>query len=254
MTKPKLTVVTVVKNDPEGLRATLASGAESRLIDKWLIIDGSDCPLAVEAVVADFDSLPISLHSEPDHGPYHAMNQALTLSESEEFLWFMNAGDLFASSAAVEKIISFLTDDQVWLFGRTLVRTTSGLEKVIENRKFSPLRYSYGMSSAYHQSMIVKSAAMTAVGGFDTKYRISADYKATILLGRLAQPLVLDDILSIYYGGGISDRNIKLNIAEQSLIRKEILDSKFSGLVVDPLYDGYRRLRLFCRNIISRFK
>jgi putative colanic acid biosynthesis glycosyltransferase len=91
-----LTVVTVVFNDPAGLRKTLAS-VQPHLgtIEHW-IIDGSTTN-GVRRLVAEEAHPGVHLLSEPDHGLYDAMNKGLERATGD-YVLFLNAGDVFVPS------------------------------------------------------------------------------------------------------------------------------------------------------------
>lgn len=94
-TAPLLTVVTVVFNDPEGLRQTLASvRPHLGAVEHW-VIDGSTTDGVRQVVRVDADDR-VKLLSEPDHGLYDAMNKGLDRATGD-YVLFLNAGDVLHS-------------------------------------------------------------------------------------------------------------------------------------------------------------
>lgn len=248
----QLVVVTVVKDDPEGLLLTLASAGQSNFIDRWLIIDGS------ERIDPEIRSQALSLHPKieyvqsVDDGPYSAMNNGLKQCSVFDYVWFMNAGDEFASLSSIRQVKKCcLKQDLLWLTGPTIVQWSNYRSKLFSPTKFSAPRYAFGQFPAYHQSIVASSQFLNKQGGFDERYHISADYKATLQLALAGPPAILTTPLSIYKAGGISDQRIDINIRQQSEIRKELMSPKFPESMLHHAYDIYRKLRLVARQMHS---
>ncbi|QIK65372.1 glycosyltransferase [Nocardioides sp. HDW12B] len=90
---PLLTVVTVVFNDPVGLRRTLASVRPHLDLAEHWVIDGSTTDDVRQVVAAEADPR-VHLLSEPDDGLYDAMNKGLDRATGD-FVMFLNAGDVY---------------------------------------------------------------------------------------------------------------------------------------------------------------
>ncbi|MDE6317299.1 MAG: glycosyltransferase [Muribaculaceae bacterium] len=101
--KPKVTVVTVVRNAEAALRAT----AESVLAQtygnvEYVIIDGASTDGTADFVRSLGDKVDIFI-SEPDKGIYDAMNKGIRLATGE-WVIFMNAGDKFYAPDTIAEI------------------------------------------------------------------------------------------------------------------------------------------------------
>ncbi len=74
---PKVTVVTVVLNDPEGLKQTFKSIGEQTYENlEYIVIDGGSRAETLEVIHENLDKIDIWL-SEPDRGIYDAMNKGI---------------------------------------------------------------------------------------------------------------------------------------------------------------------------------
>lgn len=88
-----LSIITVVRNDFNGIKKTYES-----IIDllnngaKWIVIDGGD-DKDTRLWFANKIKNNIKYKRENDTGIYDAMNKGLTLSDKNDFLWFLNSGD-----------------------------------------------------------------------------------------------------------------------------------------------------------------
>jgi hypothetical protein len=61
------------------------------------------------------------------------------------------------------------------------------------------------------------------IGGFDTSYRIAADYAAFLRLSQLADPLIVDYVIAEFFEGGVSSVNWQESFREFHRARRSIL-------------------------------
>ena len=92
----KISVITVCYNDAENLRKTLASIASqtARRDIEHIVIDGGSKDET--KILLEGNKEIDKWISEADKGLYDAMNKGIAMA-SGEYLWFMNAGDVFYS-------------------------------------------------------------------------------------------------------------------------------------------------------------
>jgi len=107
--KPRVSVITVVRNDATGLDRTIHSvRQQGSTLYEHIVIDGASTdgtPAALASLRPQIDVLV----SEPDDGIYSAMNKGLCHA-SCEWVLFLNAGDRFASTDAIARIIAAMHD------------------------------------------------------------------------------------------------------------------------------------------------
>src|SRR6476620_5455749 len=98
MSSPLFSIVTISLENLDGLRATVASVKSQSCRDlEHIVIDGGSSDGSAEWLAANFEQIWVS---EPDAGCYPAMNKGAQMS-SGEYLWFMNAGDVFGDAAVL---------------------------------------------------------------------------------------------------------------------------------------------------------
>jgi glycosyltransferase AglI len=106
---PAISIIIPVFQNPEGLRSTLGSFAESHFdhADEIIVVnDGAD-PLS-EAIISSFKSLPLRLLNVPESkGSYHARNSGLHIA-TNEFVLFADAGLIFPEET-VDQIKALLS-------------------------------------------------------------------------------------------------------------------------------------------------
>lgn len=101
---PLVTLITVVRNDSEGLRRTLDSVAAQTFRDfQFVMVDGVSTDGTID-LIRQAPRVDTWI-SEPDEGIYHAMNKGVALADGE-WLLFMNAGDEFADTDALSAAVS----------------------------------------------------------------------------------------------------------------------------------------------------
>ncbi len=141
--------------------------------------------------------------SEPDCGIYDAMNKGLAMA-SAEWVVFLGADDRLAEGAfaAVEKRAADAGGADI-VCGATHV-FGQGADFVELPRSFRaasiPKR-----APARHQSIYVRRQALLAIGGFDTRWPIAADYDAYLRLCEVgAEEALSVAVLSEFRLGGVS--------------------------------------------------
>lgn len=150
----KLTVITVVLNDPEGLELTLASLEAQTWIDwECVVVDGGSKDRTLAVLQAHAETVCRSV-SEPDLGIYHAMNKGLDLAATE-WLLFMNAGDEFSGPEALSVAMSHTRDEVDIVYSDWLYREDGALARASHERM-----------NVRHQSVIYRKALHVLYGNY----------------------------------------------------------------------------------------
>lgn len=203
---PWLTIVTVVKDDPDGLERTLHSllGADLAHIEH-LIIDSSANLAHVPARVAAL-GLPSRVVWTKPEGVYAAMNSGMA-EATGEFIHYLNAGDELASPGILPRLRLLLQDtNATWLDGAVEIVGAFGDVVVTPPWDYEQERtwaFSRGRFPA-HQGTVVRTDALRSIGGFDTSFTVVADYAAFLHLTRVSAPLRFDGAIARFHEGGIS--------------------------------------------------
>lgn len=112
----KLSIITINRNNAEGLRKTLASiAAQTYRNIEHIIIDGASTDGSVD-VIRDYESanrssahpLTITWISEPDGGIYEAINKGIRKATGE-YVQILNSGDILAADDVTARMIAALT-------------------------------------------------------------------------------------------------------------------------------------------------
>lgn len=233
MTAAWLTVVTVVKDDPDGLARTVASLASNDLAGvEHVVVDGSAAPVPASALAA---TAAACVRQEP-RGVYAAMNAGLEAARGA-FAWFLNAGDEVAADDVLARLRAPLRD-ATWAHAPVVVIGRDGRTVQTPPWSYAAERKRHFARGRFpaHQGTIASVAALRALGGFDTSYRICADYKAALGLSSLADPVELAFPIARFREGGISTVDWRRSVAEFHRARRETFRPRGWQAVVEHWY------------------
>lgn len=234
-----MTVVTVVRDDSTGFRATMASvAAQVAQPDQVLVVDSTADRAAIGGVGSDFPSVTIEYAWREPSGVYGAMNESLALVTSD-YVYFLNAGDEFASSLVVAGVRAALTEHEpLWAVGRVEFRTEQGTRLTEPAWSYADERrhlFARGRFPA-HQGVVVRTDALRGLGGFDRSYTVAADYAAILRLSTRADPLELDLVLAEFTTGGLSSQRWRASLTEFHRARIEAFQPSGVAAVAERLW------------------
>lgn len=151
---PLLTIVTIVLNDPIGLRRTRSSlQAQSERNFQWIVVDGGSAPPTKDVLEKIDTGGEALIFREVDKGPYDGMNKGAKEAVSDWIL-FLNSGDELCDSNTILQIRPFLSDpDTSILYGNYERIALDGNATIKPARELSVLRYSMPFC---HQSVLTR--------------------------------------------------------------------------------------------------
>lgn len=223
MSLPTISVVTVCLNDQLGLQATFESlEAQTSPPRQWIVVDGGSSDGTRDWLSLQ-QWLPLAWTSERDGGIYSGMNRGLGRVEAD-YVLFLNSGDTLAATdvlASVAGALAERSDPPALLYGDCLVLEPDN--RVWLRRSRPPGWTPLGMPAS-HQSMFFRVASLPA--GFDTRYRLSADYALVLGMYRARNGsdfLRVARALCRFRPGGRSDQQRDAGLREDLQIRRRVL-------------------------------
>ena len=172
----KVSVITVCFNSARTIAHTIDSFLRQSHQDKELVVvDGASTDGTLE-IVNSFADAKIRLISEPDDGMYQAANKGLAAFTGDA-VGFLNSDDRFADGQALSHLSEALTDADI-AFGNLDFVTDHEVRAVVRRWRGAAFRkgaFRRGWMPA-HPTFYVRRAVIDAVAGFDTRYKIAADY------------------------------------------------------------------------------
>jgi glycosyltransferase len=209
----KFSIVTVSYNSAATIADTLRSVCSQTHADiEHLIIDGGSTDDTL-AVVRREGAHVARLVSEPDRGIYDAMNKGLALATGE-LVGFLNADDMLASPDTIAALAAAAAGANAdVLYGDLLYVHKDRPGEVVRYWRsggFAASRLRYGWMPP-HPTLYVRRSVQQALGGFDLRLRIAADYD--FMLRCLSAPALrigyLPRVLVHMRTGGASNRSLR---------------------------------------------
>lgn len=203
MNKPHFSVITITKNNLDGLRRTDQSLIMQSYQDfEWIVIDGG----STDGTLDHFS--PVI--SEPDQGIYDAMNKGLQRAAGE-YVLFLNAGDALTRPNALA-LASLCRADFIY---------ADAMED--GHLKTAKAHHCIQTGMITHTPCMIFKRSVVRGMMFDTRYDIAADYAFVWqLLNTGVTAQYLSYALSHFESGGLSQRKHALGRREQFAIRQKM--------------------------------
>lgn len=176
----KLSIITINRNNADGLRKTMESVFSQTYKDfEYIVVDGASTDESVEVIkkydqqISNLQS-PISFTwlSEPDNGVYQAMNKGIKRAKGEYCL-FLNSGDFLIASDVLEQVFAFEPSADI-ICCRCNV---SDKGKVVWTSN-PPDQITFGtlyFAGLAHQSTFIKRTLFEECGLYREDYRYNSD-------------------------------------------------------------------------------
>jgi len=246
--KPKISIITVSLNSYETLSDCIYSVAtQSYKNREHIIIDGASTDGTLKILLENTDNL-FRFISEPDNGIYDAFNKGLR-QVNGDVVGFLNADDMYASANTLDVIAKAFEDPSICaIYGDLYYVSRYDERKIIrrwKSSKFSQLRFFLGWMPP-HPTFYVRKEWYEKTKGFDSHYKISADYFS--ILNLFSHPnfktTYIPTLLIKMRIGGASNKSIK-NIVLKSREDLNALQRSGVGGVVTLFFKNIRKLKQF---------
>ena len=172
----KISVVTVCFNSAATIGRTLESFfAQEHAAKELVVVDGGSSDATLE-IVSSFPARDVVVISEQDRGIYDAMNKGLAAFRGDA-VGFLNSDDRFKDAQALSAIADALAESHIAYGDLDFVRCHERGE-VVRRWRTSPWRkgaFRQGWMPA-HPTFYCRREVIEAVGAFDVRYRVAADY------------------------------------------------------------------------------
>jgi hypothetical protein len=182
------------------------------------------------------------------------MNRAV-LNASNEYVYFLNAGDVFYDDKVIEDINILLASKPELVFSKVLC--VSKDYQLLKGRPVSESDFRFGMPVS-HQGIIYRKIDVISEC-YDLNYRIIADLKLTKnILNKIEKSIYFDRIICSFDLTGVSSTQHFRMLKERLMLAFENRDfvALFVCILFEyPKYSLIRLLRLFgVYNRINRFR
>lgn len=227
----RISVITAVYNRVD----TIADALDSVRAQTWphvehVVIDGASKDGTTQLLEARKGSLDVFV-SERDKGIYDALNKGIA-NATGDVVGFLHADDLFASNDILAKVAKLFEDPSVGaVYGDLVYVKKEDVSKVVRYWKsgaFSKAKLARGWMPP-HPTLYLRRSVYQELGGFDTQFRIAADYDSMLrYLGKGGvKPAYLPEVMVRMRLGGESNRSLA-NVIKKS--KEDYLALKKNGV------------------------
>lgn len=211
--QPKISIVTVVFNDRDGLSRTIDSVVAQQWSGKeYIVVDGGSTDGSRELIEERSDVIDRYV-SEKDRGIYDAMNKGAAMATGD-FVIFMNAGDTFAATDVISRVFAVDGAPEADIVYGDVVKggvVKPAGEAVNSHRMFF-----------CHQSCFARRAVLVEEP-FDISHRMSADFKWVKTMIKQRRRFVKTDVaVAVFDTGGVSNRNRSAGLADNIKVVREM--------------------------------
>lgn len=251
-----LSIITINRNNVEGLEKTLKSLASQTFRDfEYVVIDGASTDNSVE-VIKKYETQFAHLKwvSEPDTGIYNAMNKGIRMAEGE-YIQILNSADILASDDVIEKMTDALKKCSYpdILYGNMIKDSVNG--KKIRDKGFAgrkPTMFDFIHGTLNHDPAYIKRSLFQKFGYYREDLPITADwrwYVEAIPFGGVV-PQYVDIDVTIFDMMGVSET--------QLVKREKERDEELKRTLPQGVYEDYKdlqfpieQLRRIKRNVVA---
>ncbi len=181
----KITIITATYNSGSTVRDTIESVLAQTYTDiEHIIVDGASKDDTM-AIVKEYEPRyegRLRYISEPDKGIYDAMNKGIAMATGD-VIGILNSDDFYSSDIVLESIVKELNDNSIDAVYADVKyvdwNDTSKSVRYYSSKSFKRSLMRFGFMPA-HPTWYCRKEVYQKFGGFDTSYRIAADFENLI--------------------------------------------------------------------------
>lgn len=253
----KVSIITVVRNGADTLPDCIASVLAQTYPDiEYLVVDGASTDATLD-VIRSFGSKIARVISEPDRGPYDAMNKGIAAATGD-VVGILNADDLYAHPNVVSQIVEKmrLTAADA-AYGDLLYVDRTDVRRVWRVWRAGAYRLGAFLQGWMppHPTFFVKRAVYRQFGTFNLNLGTAADYELMLRLVHKhgIRLCYVPDVLVWMRRGGVSNASwqnwLRANRNDREAWRLNGLQPRFYTLYWKPVrkLSQWRPLRFLAR-------
>jgi glycosyltransferase involved in cell wall biosynthesis len=230
----KLSVITINRNNAEGLDKTIQSVINQSYNDfEYIVIDGNSTDDSVD-IIKKYDNKINCWISETDTGIYNAMNKGIAKANGN-YLLFLNSGDYLVNKDVLKSVFEYQQTADI-IYGNMQIdwgngKITSG--KMPDKITFKQMY----IDTLWHPVSFIKKTLFNKYGLYNETYKIVADYDFffKVIIKHNATTYHVNVDIAMYNLTGLSslDSNKALEQAE----RKKVIESYLPQSIIDFAID-----------------
>ena len=246
----KLSIITINRNNAEGLKRTLDSvKTQTYQGFEHIIIDGAstdDSVKIIESYIRDVSCMKYDVLwvSEPDTGIYNAMNRGVRKVHGD-YVLMLNSGDYLVDELVLERIVPEL--DGTDIIQGNIIKVGASEEQLERGYGKSDITFIDVMKNHFlHQASFCRRELFDKYGYFDESYKINGDtvfYAKCLGFGNATFRYVNQSIAYFDTTGISADPNGKWAILRKE--EDERYEQMFSQRMWDLFYKEEKKIKLY---------
>jgi glycosyltransferase involved in cell wall biosynthesis len=178
----KFSIITAVYNNADTITDALESVLSQTHDDiEYIVVDGASTD-GTKEIIEGYKEHIATFISEPDKGIYDALNKGIT-NATGDIICFLHSDDIYANNDVIKKANELLEQSGAdSIYGDLVYVQKSNVEKIVRYWKsgdFTLTKLKRGWMPP-HPTFMVKRSVYEEYGGFDTSFRIAADYDTVL--------------------------------------------------------------------------
>jgi len=211
---PLLTIVTVTYNAANFIQETLDSVRSQTFTNyEHLIIDGASNDNTIE-LTKRFNNPRLRMLSEKDQGIYDAMNKGIQHANGT-WLYFLNAGDTFASPHVLTEIFNGRENTHDLIYGKVITKNEPSGVNYTTGKPLTLASFFFTIP-VNHQGVFFHHSTFKNIGNYNLNYKILADLEWLIRYFKQQKnnAVYVDTIIAKYETVGFSYNNRARSLSE----------------------------------------
>jgi glycosyltransferase involved in cell wall biosynthesis len=233
----KISIITVCRNAAATIEETIRSVAsQDYSVREHIVIDG-DSRDGTQAILERHRAALDFCVSEPDNGIYDAMNKGIARATGD-VVGFLNADDCYMHDGVLSRIAAqFAVPDTDACYADLVyvdARDPGRVVRYWKSRQYTDGLFEKGWMPA-HPTFYAQRKAYQRFGGYDTRYRLQADFELTMrfLACRHIRATYVPEVWVRMRPGGVSNASLR-NVVQGNL--EAYHAARKNGLAVTPLF------------------
>ena len=204
MINPKISIITVVKNNEKYIEQNILSLINQEYKNyEHIIIDGDSKDKTKNIIEKHKDKISYFI-SEPDDGLYFAMNKGIQKATGD-IIGILNSDDIYFPNALEIVNNYFIENEKLdFLFGSVYKH------KLMHGYYPNKIKWTFGFYTTHSVGFFIKTRSQKKIGFYDTRYKWSADYdlfyKMIVKFKLIGSSTKKKEILGKFRTGGISSK------------------------------------------------
>lgn len=231
----KVSLITAVYNNKDHILDAINSVASQTGIDlEYIVIDGGSTDGTQEIIAANMHKIDKYV-SGRDGGIYEALNKGLSIATGD-YVGYLHSDDFFNSTTTLFKLISSAPKDADLIYGDLDFVDRDDKSRVVRKWRsctFHPKLLNKGWMPP-HPTLYVRRSVLNQIGGFDTQYRICADYDCILKLFSIPGVIThySNEVIVMMRTGGASNNSIRNAWRKYQENRTILNRNGFNGSIV----------------------